>query len=227
MNIEAGIAPVSFFNLIYSKAIMHRAGWTFVSISAVFTAIFISLGWPFLASIGVILVLFFVYFFRNPDRIPPLSPGSIVSPADGQVVFIGQAKAPFLEKEMKKISIFMSIFDVHVNRMPFDAKVEKIKYKKGRFIPAYKAEADSINEANVILCSTQRGNPFIIVQIAGILARRIICDLKPGQEVKKGERIGIICFGSKVDLYLPENTTILPLLGKKVKAGETILGYWP
>lgn len=206
---------------------MHKTGWPFVIVSAFLSVVAVFLGCPLLASMGGILTLFFIYFFRNPERQTPLDPKTIISPADGQVVFIGQAKVPFLDKDMKKISIFMSLFDVHVNRMPFDAKVEKIEYRKGKFLPAYKSEADTANEANAIFCSTQKGDPFIVVQIAGILARRIICNLKPGQEVKKGERIGMICFGSKVDLYLPENATLLPLLGKKVKAGETILGYWP
>ncbi|MCD6319043.1 MAG: phosphatidylserine decarboxylase family protein, partial [Candidatus Desulfofervidaceae bacterium] len=169
---------------------MHKTGWPFVIVSAFLSVMAIFLGWPLLAGIGGIFTLFFIYFFRDPERQIPLDPKVIVSPADGQVVFIGQTKTPFLDKKMKKISIFMSIFNVHVNRMPFDAKVEKIKYKKGKFLPAYKAEADTANEANAIFCSTQTVGPFIIVQIAGILARRIVCNLKPGQEVKKGERIG-------------------------------------
>ena len=205
---------------------MHKAGWGFVGISGIVTLLLFLLKWMPLAVIAGVLTLFFAYFFRDPERQPPLDAKAIVSPADGQVVFIGRVKPPFSEEEMQKISIFMSIFDVHVNRMPYTGTVERIEYRKGRFLPAYKAEADELNEANTIFCVRETKEPFIIVQIAGILARRIICFLRNKQKVEKGERIGIICFGSKVDLYLPNTATLLPLLGKKVKAGETIIGYW-
>ncbi len=205
---------------------MHKAGWKFVGISGIVTILLLFLKWIPLAIIAGVFTLFFIYFFRDPERQPPLDAKAIVSPADGQVVSIGRAKPPFSEKEMQKISIFMSIFDVHVNRMPYTGTIERIIYKKGRFLPAYKSKADELNEANAIFCVKDTNEPFIVVQIAGILARRIICLVKSKQKIERGERIGIICFGSRVDLYLPETATLLPLLGKRVKAGETIIGYW-
>ncbi len=205
---------------------MNQVGLPFVIGGAVVSIFLLGLHlWP-LAIVGGILTLFFAYFFRDPQRQTPINPKAIVSPADGQVVFVGEAICPFLNEKMQKLSIFMSIFDVHVNRMPYDGQVDKIKYRKGRFLPAFKKEADLSNEANAIFCHTNQNFPFIVVQIAGILARRIICYLTPNQYVKKGKRIGLICFGSKVDLYLPKNARILPILGHKVKAGETIVGYW-
>ena len=203
---------------------MHKAGWPLV-ISAGIVSFFLFLWrWYIVAIGGGILTAFLAYFFRDPERNITEDKKAIVSPADGQVVFLGLS--PLGKDKMKKVSIFMSLFDVHVNRVPFDGEVKKIEYKKGKFLPAYKKEASNCNESNTIFFSTPTGEIFIIVQIAGILARRILCSLKLGQSVKKGERLGIICFGSKVDLYLPKNAVLKPLLGKKVKAGETILGYW-
>ncbi|MDL1956316.1 MAG: phosphatidylserine decarboxylase family protein [Candidatus Desulfofervidus auxilii] len=205
---------------------MHKSGWPFVIIISIISLFFFLNRWYLIAILSAFITLFFIYFFRDPERFLPLEPNAIVSPADGQVVFLGIDRLPFSQEKAQKVSIFMSLFDVHVNRVPFDGEVKKIEYKKGRFLPAYKTKASIENEANIVFFSTEEGKFFVIVQIAGILARRIICHLKPGQKVKKGERLGIICFGSKVELYLPTSVKLKPLLGKHVKAGETILGYW-
>lgn len=168
--------------------------------------------------------LLMAFFFRDPKRTIPKDKGCILSPADGKVVFQGEAYEPISKRKMQKISIFMSLWDVHVNRAPIAGRVREIRYKKGRFLPAFKEKASSENEANFILLETERFS-YVLVQIAGILARRIICHLKLSDEVSLGQRIGLICFGSRVDLYLPVDIKLKPLLGKKVKAGETIFGY--
>jgi len=168
--------------------------------------------------------LFMTFFFRDPKRTIPEDKDCILSPADGKVVFQGEAYEPISKRKMQKISIFMSLWDVHVNRAPIAGSVREIRYKKGRFLPAFKEKASSENEANFILFETERFS-YVLVQIAGILARRIVCYLKRGDGVNLGQRIGLICFGSRVDLYLPLDIRLKPLLGKKVKAGETIFGY--
>jgi phosphatidylserine decarboxylase len=205
---------------------MSRVGWLFITPNLLLSGLAVGYRfYPWAILFGV-FGLFMAFFFRDPERTAPEEKNCIVSPADGKVVFQGRVYEPISKKKMEKVSIFMSLFDVHVNRVPFDGKVKKIEYKKGRFLPAYKEEAGTFNESNTIFFSTPKGEPFIVTQIAGILARRIVCSLKPGQPAIKGERFGIICFGSKVDLYLPESVSLESLLGKKVKAGKTILGYW-
>jgi phosphatidylserine decarboxylase len=204
---------------------MYKVGWFFTLGIGILSFLFLLFHWYIASGVSVFFMFFFIYFFRDPKRAIVKDKKAIVSPADGKVVFLDSPS--FGKDKLKKISIFMSLFDVHINRAAFEGEVKRIEYKKGRFFPAYKKKASMLNESNNILFSSPEGEEFTIVQIAGILARRIICTLKPGQLVKKGERIGMICFGSKVELYLPEKVNLMPLLGKKVKAGETILGYWP
>jgi phosphatidylserine decarboxylase len=166
-----------------------------------------------------LLSAFCIYFFRDPVRKTPEGKEYIVSPADGKVIEIEEIP----EKNLKKISIFMSLFDVHVNRIPYDGKVKKITYKKGSFNPAHK-NSSSENEQNIIEMETDDGWDYKLVQVAGILARRIVCRIKEGDIVKKGEKFGLIMFGSRVDLYIPKNFLINVKKGEKVKGGETIIG---
>jgi len=169
------------------------------------------------------LFAFFLLFFRNPKRIPPEGSGLVLSPADGKVIRIEEEVFPFFG-EGKLISIFMSVFDVHVNRSPMDCVVKRTEHKGGRFLPAYKEEAPLQNERNFIFLESQEGMPFVLVQVAGILARRILCRVKPGQSLKRGEILGAILFGSRVDLYMPKEVRLLVGLGERVKAGESVIG---
>jgi phosphatidylserine decarboxylase len=169
------------------------------------------------------LFAFFLFFFRNPQRIPPEGEGLILSPADGKVIRIEEGVFP-LFGEGKLISIFMSLLDVHVNRSPLDCTVKRTKHQGGRFLPAYKEEAPLQNERNLLFLQSPEGKPFLLVQVAGILARRILCRVKPGQNLKRGEILGAILFGSRVDLYVPKEVKLLVSLGEKVKAGESIIG---
>jgi len=162
---------------------------------------------------------FCVYFFRDPKRKTPDGKECIVSPADGKVIEVEEIP----EENLKKISIFMSLFNVHVNRIPYDGRVKKITYKKGGFKPAHKGSSRE-NEQNIIELETDCGWDYKLVQVAGIFARRIVCRIKEGDIVKKGEKFGLIMFGSRVDLYIPDNFLINVKKGDKVKGGETIIG---
>ena len=203
---------------------IHNEGWIYFVISCLITIIII----PFYTILGILLCIlsaYIFYFFRDPIRAIPKD-DVIVSPADGLVTFIGTEKNPLennLDKNnYTKISIFLSIFDVHVNRMPVDALVSSIKYIPGKFINATLDKSSNDNERNII-CAKKKDDNFYIVQIAGLIARRIVCNLKNNQEVIKGDRIGIIKFGSRVDLYLPQNYNILISKGQRVVGGETII----
>ena len=203
---------------------IHNEGWVYFVISCLITIIII----PFYTILGILLCIlsaYIFYFFRDPVRSIP-GERVIVSPADGLVTFIGITKNPLNDEtdqnSYKKISIFLSVFDVHVNRMPIDAKISQIKYIPGKFINATLDKSSEENERNIILAENNN-DKFYIVQIAGLIARRIVCSIKNNQEVNKGDRIGIIKFGSRVDLYLPENYNILVTKDQRVVGGETII----
>ena len=203
---------------------IHNEGWIYFVISCLITIIVI----PFYTTLGIllcILSIYIFYFFRDPIRSIP-NEKVVVSPADGIVTFIGSSKNPLgdnLDDNIyTKISIFLSIFDVHVNRMPVDATISLIKYIPGKFINATLDKSSNENERNIIIAEN-KDDRFYLVQIAGLIARRIVCNLKINQEVIKGDRIGIIKFGSRVDLYLPQNYNILVSKGQRVIGGETLM----
>ncbi len=203
---------------------IHNEGWVYFIISCLITIVII----PFFTILGIILLIlsiYIFYFFRDPIRAIP-SDDVVVSPADGVVTFIGETNCPLDDnsdpKKYKKISIFLSIFDVHVNRMPIDAEISSINYIPGKFLNATLDKSSKENERNIIYAKKNNEN-FYIVQIAGLIARRIFCNLNNNQEVQRGQRIGIIKFGSRVDLYIPENYNILVAKGQRVVGGETII----
>ena len=203
---------------------IHNEGWVYFIISCLITIVII----PFFTILGIILLIlsiYIFYFFRDPIRAIP-SDDVVVSPADGVVTFIGETNCPLDDnsdpKKYKKISIFLSIFDVHVNRMPIDAEISSINYIPGKFLNATLDKSSKENERNIIYAKKNNEN-FYIVQIAGLIARRIVCNLNNNQEVQRGQRIGIIKFGSRVDLYIPENYNILVAKGQRVVGGETII----
>ena len=203
---------------------IHNEGWVYLVSVIILTIIVI----PFFIFIGIffaILSIYIFYFFRDPNRTIPLD-GFIVSPADGTITYIGDANTPFdIENNnllYTKVSIFLSIFDVHVNRMPIDGTIKEIKYIPGKFINATLDKSSEQNEKNIIKISNGTYDYFV-VQIAGLIARRIVCNVNKNQDLKKGDRIGIIKFGSRVDLYLPKSNKVLVSKGQKVIGGETII----
>jgi len=203
-------------------------------------------GFPFIAALGIITILlayfdffaasacsfattvFVAWFFRNPERKIPQGKGEVVSPADGKVIKIEKEKdSDLLPGAFVKVSIFMNVFNVHVNRMPCSGTVKLIRYKKGRFISANLDKASALNEQNALVITTDMKREIIVVQIAGLIARRIVCWVSEGMPVEKGERFGLIRFGSRLDVYLPPEVSIRVSIGDRVKAGETVLGDLP
>lgn len=179
-----------------------------------------------LVSLVLLAATFFVcWFFRDPDRIIPSEKGVIVSPADGRIVFTGLVHdSPFGEGEWKKVSIFMNIFNVHVNRMPCSGTITQILYHPGKFINAALDKASKENERNAVFLELKDGKRLCVVQVAGLVARRIITWVGEGDKVVKGQRYGMICFGSRLDVYMPKYSTIHVQNGDKVMAGTSILG---
>jgi phosphatidylserine decarboxylase len=206
--------------------IIHREGYIFILIFAVAAFVLASfsanLGW-----IGAIATCWCAFFFRNPDRVTPLAEDLVISPADGVVQSIKEIAAPaelgLGDVPMTRISIFLSVFNVHVNRIPVDGKVLSLNYHPGKFINASLDKASVHNERQSILIETNKKVKIAVVQIAGLIARRIICDLEENQEVFTGQRFGIIRFGSRVDIYLPAQTAILVSEGQTCVSGETII----
>ena len=205
-------------------------GWPFVLGGAAF-AVVVYLLWPRgipLAALGILLALFSVWFFRNPDRTPPSGAGVVVSPADGRIVYAGESPpGRYALVAGKRVSIFMSPFDVHVNRAPVTGRVASVRYHKGAFHVASVDKASLMNEQNGVEIVTPGGRTVTYVQIAGMLARRIVCDLKEGDAVRQGQRVGMIRFGSRVDLYLPAEVRLSVASGDRVRAGESVVGVFP
>ncbi|MBF0493259.1 MAG: phosphatidylserine decarboxylase family protein [Deltaproteobacteria bacterium] len=179
---------------------------------------------PFLTIPFVLFLFFVLYFFRDPSRVIPQEAGILVSPADGVVVQVEELPSnPYLPVPVKKIAIFMSPFNVHVNRSPAEGTVEEVRYKSGKFLMAMKEEASIDNEQNAVILRLKEGSAIAFVQIAGFLARRIVCYLKKGDSIGRGEKMGLIRFGSRVDVYLPLNFELKVSKGDVVVAGETVL----
>jgi phosphatidylserine decarboxylase len=205
-------------------------GWPFVLGGAAF-AVVVYLLWPRgipLAVLGLLLALFSLWFFRNPDRTPPPGAGVVVSPADGRIVYAGESPPGRYSTEVgKRVSVFMSPIDVHVNRAPVTGRVASVRYHKGAFHVASVDKASLMNEQNGVAIVTPGGRTVTYVQIAGMLARRIVCDLKEGDAVRQGQRVGMIRFGSRVDLYLPAEVRLSVVPGDRVLAGESVIGVFP
>lgn len=184
--------------------------------------------WLFgLCAAVAMLTLFATYFFRDPERaIPPGDETLIVAPADGKVIGIDTVgDVPYVGEKAIKVSIFLSVLDVHVNRVPISGKVEKVDYKEGEFHAAFMDKASGLNEQTVIRIKSPMGMGVIVKQIAGVLARRIVCNLDEGQQVKVGERFGLIRFGSRTELFLPIDTRLSVALGDHVAGASTLIGY--
>ena len=202
-----------------------REGVPFILSLGVATFLAFLAGFRGLSLFLLILTLFVVWFFRNPQRTTPQSDGLIISPADGRVIRIEET----ISEEMpgiafRKISIFMNVFNVHVNRIPCSGKVRFIRYREGKFLSANLDKASALNERNTVMIEQADGTKIMTVQIAGLIARRIVCWLKEGMQVQRGERFGLIRFGSRLEVFLPPGSTILVKVGDKVRAGETPIG---
>ena len=204
---------------------LHREGYRFVAIAAVITFILLLIN-NYLGLISLVIAIWVYYFFRDPDRFPIMDENYLISPADGKITQITEINGPkelgLEEKKYTRISIFMDVLSCHVNRVPYTGIINKIYYKSGKYINASFDKASEDNERNYLLLKNSYGEEIILVQIAGMIARRIVCDVKEGDAVNQGERFGIIRFGSKVDLYF-ENYNLLVCKGQNTVAGETLL----
>jgi len=203
-----------------------RPGYPVIFAAAFATVIFAVIGFSGFAIAGLVVTGCIWGFFRDPDRAIPSKPGAVVSPADGKVIVSELVETnPFLEGKCRKISIFMSVFNVHVNRIPYEGKITGIQYFPGKFFIASLDKASEKNEKNAIVLETGDGKKICFVQIAGLVARRIICRIQEGDILERGQRIGMICFGSRLDVYLPADMNPEISLGDKVVAGTSILGH--
>ena len=204
---------------------IHAEGYKFLVIAGIITIIFYILS-NFLGLIGFVLTVWVYYFFRDPDRIAINDDNYLISPADGEVIKVEEVDGPkelnLENKKFKKISIFMNIFDCHVNRTPCSGKIEEILYKPGKFFNASLDKASEDNERNYYKIKDKSNNDIIVVQIAGLIARRIVCESNNGQDLNQGDRIGMIRFGSRADIYY-ENYEPLVKIGQKAIAGETLI----
>jgi phosphatidylserine decarboxylase len=199
-----------------------REGYPLIFTAAVLALLALVVGWIALGIVLALVALAVTGFFRDPERQAPRGEGLIVAPADGKVVSVANVKSAFLGST-KRVSIFLSPLDVHINRTPVEGKIEKVTYQRGKFLAAYKEEASQRNEQNALTIVDNAGRMLGVVQIAGVLARRIVCRAKAGDRLARGERFGLIMFGSRTDTYLPENCQIEVAEGQRVKGGETVL----
>ena len=211
------------FSKIFPK--IHAEGYKFLVIAGIITIVFYIFS-NFLGLIGFVLTIWVYYFFRDPDRVIINDDDYLVSPADGEVIKVEEADGPkelgLENKKFKKISVFMNVFDCHVNRTPCAGKIEEILYKPGKFVNASLDKASEDNERNYFKIKDSHNNDIIVVQIAGLVARRIVCESNKDQELKQGDRIGMIRFGSRADIYY-ENYEPLVKVGQKAISGETLL----
>jgi phosphatidylserine decarboxylase len=196
-----------------------KEGYPFILVAALVSLVFFYLDWKWFGSLAAIIGVLLAGFFRDPKRQPPQGEGLVISPADGRVVAVRNAG-----EAGTQLSIFMSPLDVHVNRSPITGTVEEVRYNQGRFHAAYRDKASELNERNAIALVDEKGRRLRVVQIAGVLARRIVCYARAGDWLEVGQRLGLIMFGSRVDVFLPPGTVLEAREGKRVKAGETIIG---
>ncbi|MEN6467430.1 MAG: phosphatidylserine decarboxylase family protein [Smithella sp.] len=210
------------------NSIIAYEGFPFIILSLVFTVFAAFFGIPWLTLSLAAITIFMICFFRNPERTFQDEDKLVICPADGKVIGIEEVDLQgTITGRFKKISIFMNVFNVHVNRFPYGGVIEKIQYHKGKFLSANLDKASAENERNEVLIRTKDGRAIWTVQIAGLIARRIVCWTSEGAAVNKGERFGLIRFGSRVEVFLPADSRIIVNLNDKVRAGQTPLGYLP
>ena len=211
------------FSKIFPK--IHAEGYKFLVIAGIITVLFYTFS-DFLGLVGLVLTIWVYYFFRDPDRVIIDDDNYLVSPADGEIIKVEEVDGPkelgLENKRFQKISVFMNVFDCHVNRTPCGGKIEEILYKPGKFLNASLDKASEDNERNYFKIKDNQNNDIVVVQIAGLVARRIVCESNKDQQLKQGDRIGMIRFGSRADVYY-ENYQPLVKIGQKAISGETLL----
>ena len=214
---------------IHNTLPVAREGFVFIGSGVVLTALFFALSLYFPGMFFGLLTLFVLYFFRDPARNTRDDEKSVLSPADGRIVEATPGPCPLDPKGERafKVSVFMSVFDVHVNRIPVSGKILEATYHPGKFLVASLDKASEQNERNALTLETHDGRRVVIVQVAGVIARRIACWVRQGDEVQAGQRFGLIRFGSRLDVYLPADSRITAAPGQRVRAGETVIGYLP
>ena len=208
------------------KIPLAKDGYVFFVPVGLVALVFALLSFYWAAGVFFLLFLFIVNFFRDPERTIPQEINVIVSPADGKVVEIIKENDPFMDLPSTRISIFLNVFDVHINRIPINGQIEKMTYNKGKFLNAASPKASLDNEQTALLIDNGR-HKVVVKQIAGLIARRIICWAKVGDEYHRGQRFGLIRFGSRADLFIPEGSKIAVSLGDRVAGGADIIGYLP
>ena len=211
----------------YPHPIIAREGWPFLAIAiavALLVAVFAGWWWSLPLWLAALFVL---QFFRDPPREVPEDPRAVVSPADGRIVAVEKSRDPWLERDALKISVFMNVFNVHSNRAPVDGTVKQAWYHAGRFVNAALDKASLENERNALWLRTRSGADVTCVQVAGLIARRILCYVSAGAELARGERFGFIRFGSRVDVYLPPESRPVAAIGDKVYAAQSVLARLP
>jgi len=205
-------------------ALVAKEGFPHISIPSVLAVVFLIAGFPVLGAVSVTAAVAIALFFRDPERPFTAEAGDILSPADGRIVAVDKVEeGRHLGGEALRISVFMSIFNVHVNRIPLDARVVAVRHVQGGFAMAHLDDAGAVNERTEIFLEDRSGRKCLLVQVAGLVARRIICRLSKGDDVVRGNRFGLICFGSRVDLYLPVHAQPRVEIGSRVRAGQSVL----
>ncbi len=199
-------------------------GWPFIFPLAIVTALLLAFGWQNVGFVSLLIALFVLFFFRDPERSVPEEKGVVVAPADGKVIVVKDIYEPdYLKQDAKQISIFLSVFNVHVNRIPYGGTVEAVKYNPGRFHVASVDKASLYNEQTSMVIVNGK-DKILVKQIAGLIARRIVCYAKPGDTLKTGERYGLIRFGSRVDIFLPRDAELKVEVGDRIKGARDIIG---
>ena len=211
---------------LYPHPIIAREGWPFVGLTVGLALVATWLDWTVIAVLLWLVAVFVIQFFRDPARTPPVGEGLITSPADGRIVVVGKAADPMTGQEFLKISVFMNVFNVHSNRAPIQGRVMDVQYFPGAFFNAAIDKASEQNERSAMVIEDPQGRRLTCIQIAGLVARRILCYVKPGDSLLRGARYGFIRFGSRVDVYCPPGTQALVSVGDKVYAHSTALARW-
>ncbi|MFQ5666020.1 MAG: phosphatidylserine decarboxylase family protein [Candidatus Binatia bacterium] len=207
---------------------LAREGYPLIGGSIAVTVVLFVFGWPVLATVALALTLFVVSFFRDPHRVIPAAPAIVVAPADGRVIKVERVRdGRYLAGEAVLVSVFMSPLNVHVNRVPVTGRVVDLHYNPGKYFRAFADKASLDNEQHAVSMEDEQGRRLCCVQIAGFLARRIVCYLRPGQWVQRGQRYGMIMFGSRTDLYLPPGVQVRVRVGDRARGGVTVIAQWP
>ncbi len=211
----------------YPHPIIAREGWPFLAVAVAGSlAVTWWAGWPWALPLWL-ASLFVLQFFRDPGRDVPEAPNLVISPADGRVVAVERSRDPYLDRDARKVSVFMNVFNVHSNRSPVEGVIGDVWYHAGKFLNAALSKASLENERNALWIKTDDGHDITCVQVAGLIARRILCYVKPGDRLARGQRYGFIRFGSRLDVYLPLEAEVKVSIGDRAVGGETVLALLP